>query len=84
MANQVGVNKTQTLYVAWYEKFFFKVFARRSYSKKAMSLAIEMMFDSLDNEEYPYFKHKNDPKKFWEEYRKFWNCLYRKTLDKNK
>lgn len=84
MANQVGVNKTQTMYTYWYEKLFFRVFARRSYSKKAMGIAIEMMFDSLDNEEYPYFKHKANPEKFWEEYRKFWNCLYKKTQDKNK
>lgn len=84
MANQVGVNKTQTLYKYWYEKMFFRVIARRSYAKKALSIGIEMMLDSLENEEYPYFKHKNNPEKFWEEYHKFWNCLYRKTLDKNK
>lgn len=84
MANQVGVNKTQTMYKFWYERIFFRVIPRRNYAKRALGIGIEMLLDSLDNEEYPYFKHKNNPEKFWEEYRKFWTCLYKKTLDKNK
>jgi hypothetical protein len=56
----------------WSHKFYLTNAVNHKYqSKRAVILAIELMFDALENEQLPYFEHKGKPE-FWREFKDYW------------
>ena len=56
----------------WATKFYLTNATGHKYqSRRCVYLAIEMMFQALENEELPYFEFKGKPE-FWLEFKKYW------------
>lgn len=56
----------------WATKFYLTNATNHKFqSRRCVYLAIEMMFQALENEELPYFQYKGKPE-FWAEFKKYW------------